>query len=233
VNGEVAIDMKHFKQFSLDESTNSANIGPGLDLGELTKLLYDAGGRAVSHGVVQAIGVGGHFTIGGLGPLSRLWGAALDNIEEAEVVLANASIVRASKESYPDVFYAIRGAGAGFGIVTEFKIRTYPSLQESVEFKYEFSFGNSTERANLYLAWQEFVSEPNLTRKFSSRMILTQGVMMILGQFHGSKEEYDQLGLEKRFPGAKSSNVVVLTDWLAMLGHDIQKEAIGSLVKYH
>ncbi|KAE8163257.1 hypothetical protein BDV40DRAFT_287857 [Aspergillus tamarii] len=226
VNGEVAIDMKHFRQFSLDDSTYMATIGPGLQLSDMTKKLSE-GGRAMPYGAVPEIGVGGHFTIGGLGTYSRLWGSALDNIVEAEVVLANSTIVRASEESYPDVFFAIRGAAASFGIVTEFKVRTYPSLRETVQYKYEFSIGSSAERANLYMAWQELCSQNNLTRKFDTRMVITQGTMIILGQFHGSKEEYEQLGFDKRLPASNAGNVVVLTDPLAMLGHDIEKLATG------
>lgn len=227
MNGEVAIDMKHFRQFSLDESTYMATIGPGLQLSDVIQNLNDAGGRAMPVGAVPEIGVGGHFTIGGLGTYSRLWGSALDNVEEVEVVLANSSIVRASKDSRPDLFFAIRGAAAGFGIVTEFKVRTYPSLSQTVQYKYEFSIGSTAERANLYMAWQELCAQKNLTRKFDTRMYVTQGTMIILGQFHGTKEEYEELGFEKGLPASNAGDVIVVTDPLAMLGHDIEKLATG------
>lgn len=226
MNGEVAIDMKHFRQFSFDNSTKMATIGPGLQLSDMTHKLSDVG-RAMPYGAVPEIGVGGHFTIGGLGTYSRLWGSALDNIEEAEVVLSNSSIVRASRESHPDVFFAIRGAAASFGIVTEFKVRTYPSLRKTVQYKYQFSIGSSAERANLYMAWQDLCSQKNLTRKFDTRMVVTQGTMIILGQFHGSKEEYEQLGFDKRLPARNAGDVTLLTDPLAMLGHDVEKLATG------
>ena len=226
MNGEVAIDMKHFRQFSFDNSTKMATIGPGLQLSDMTHKLSDVG-RAMPYGAVPEIGVGGHFTIGGLGTYSRLWGSALDNIEEAEVVLSNSSIVRASRESHPDVFFAIRGAAASFGIVTEFKVRTYPSLRKTVQYKYQFSIGSSAERANLYMAWQDLCSQKNLTRKFDTRMVVTQGMMIILGQFHGSKEEYEQLGFDKRLPARNAGDVTLLTDPLAMLGYDVEKLATG------
>lgn len=226
MNGEVAIDMKHFRQFSFDNSTKMATIGPGLQLSDMTHKLSDVG-RAMPYGAVPEIGVGGHFTIGGLGTYSRLWGSALDNIEEAEVVLSNSSIVRASRESHPDVFFAIRGAAASFGIVTEFKVRTYPSLRKTVQYKYQFSIGSSAERANLYMAWQDLCSQKNLTRKFDTRMVVTQGTMIILGQFHGSKEEYEQLGFDKRLPARNAGDVTLLTDPLAMLGYDVEKLATG------
>ena len=75
----------------------------------------------MSHGTCPQVGSGGHFTIGGHGPISRQFGAALDHIVEVEVVLANSSIVTAWDAQNQDIFFAIKGAASGFGIVTEFK----------------------------------------------------------------------------------------------------------------
>ena len=80
----------------MNRDTWRATVGGGTLLGDLTQRMHDAGNRAMAHGVCPQVGIGGHATIGGLGPSSRLWGAALDHIEEAEVVLADSSIVRAS-----------------------------------------------------------------------------------------------------------------------------------------
>lgn len=118
----------------MDESTYTATLGSGLRLDDVTHKLYGAGKRAMAHGVCPQVGSGGHFTIGGLGPTSRQWGSSLDHIEEAEVVLANSSIVRASDKQYQDVFFAIKGAAASFGIVTEFKVRTEPAPGLGVQY---------------------------------------------------------------------------------------------------
>lgn len=114
------MDMKRFDQFSMDNTTHVATIRPGTMLGDVDTKLYNAGGRAMPHGICPTIRTGGHFTIGGLGPTSRQWGLALDLVEEVEVVLANSSIVRASNTQSQDVFFGGRGASASFGIVTEF-----------------------------------------------------------------------------------------------------------------
>jgi FAD/FMN-containing dehydrogenase len=124
----VVVDLVNFQQFSMDTTTWHATIGAGTLLGDVTTRLHDAGGRAIAHGTCPQVGIGGEFffsrrfdapflkklfnaktsghaTIGGLGPLSRQWGTALDHVIEVEVVLANSTIIRASNTSYPDVFF--------------------------------------------------------------------------------------------------------------------------------
>lgn len=97
-----------------------------MHLGDVTKTLHDAGGRAMSHGTCPVVGIGGHATIGGLGPTSRQFGSALDHVEEVTAVLANSTITTASWTQNPDLFFALKGAAASFGVITEFKVRTEP-----------------------------------------------------------------------------------------------------------
>lgn len=214
--------MTDFSQFSMDETTHIATIGPGMTLGDVDVALYNAGKRAIAHGICPTIRTGGHFTIGGLGPKARHWGLALDHIEEAEVVLANSSIVRASNSQNPDVLFAIKGAAANFGIVTEFKVRTQPAPGMAVRYSYTFNLGSRDEKANLVQAWQALISEENLTRQFHTTMVIFDGDIILEGVFFGTKEEYDALDLEKRFPIKNPGNVVVLTDWLGTVGHELQ-----------
>lgn len=107
----------------MDGSTYIATIGPGIEIGTLDTDLYLSANRAMSHGICSTIRRGGHLMIGGLGPTARQWGLVLDHVE-VEVVLANSSIVRAPETQKQDVFFAIKGAAASFGIVIEFKVRT-------------------------------------------------------------------------------------------------------------
>lgn len=95
--------MKNFQSFSMDTTTWNATIGAGTLLEDVTKKLSDAGGRAIAHGVCPQVGTGSHLTIGGFGPLSRMWGTALDHVLSVQVVLADSRIVRASATENPDV----------------------------------------------------------------------------------------------------------------------------------
>ena len=89
----------------MDNSTWEATVGAGTKLGVLDEKLHDAGGRAVAHGICPGVGLGGHATIGGLGPPSRMWGATLDHVVEVEVVTADGEIVKASENENMDLFW--------------------------------------------------------------------------------------------------------------------------------
>jgi FAD/FMN-containing dehydrogenase len=221
-NGAIVVDMKHFSQFSMDESTYTATIGPGITLGDLDTELYNAGHRAMAHGICPTIRTGGHLTIGGLGPTARQWGLALDHVEEVEVVLANSSIVRASETQNQDVLFAVKGAAASFGIVTEFKVRTEQAPGLAVQYSYTFNLGTPAEKAKLLKDWQAFIAQEDLTWKFYSNMVIFDGQIILEGIFFGSKEEYDALDLEKRFPTSEPGTLLVLTDWLGMVGHSLE-----------
>ena len=216
----------------MDKSTWQATIGGGTLLGDVTKRLHDNGGRAMAHGTCPQVGIGGHATIGGLGPTSRLWGSALDHVEEVEVVLANSSIVRASEKENPDVFFAVKGAAAGFGIVTEFKVRTQAEPGKAVLYSYNLHGGDSASKANAFKQWQALISDPDLSRKFASQYILTEQFgAIVTGTFFGSQDEYDRLNISARLP-SKSESVIELDDWLGVVGHwteDVALEIVGGI----
>ncbi|KAJ5316490.1 hypothetical protein PENANT_c019G00949 [Penicillium antarcticum] len=217
-DGAVVVDLKQLQQFSMNCTNWQATIGAGNLLGDVTQRLHDAGGRAMSHGTCPQVGSGGHFTIGGLGPTSRQFGAALDHIVEVEVVLANSTIVRASDTENQDVFWAIKGAASGYGIVTEFKVRTEPEPGSAVQYAYSIKAGSTKRRATLFKNWQAYMSNPKLTRKLASTLTLFEDTMAITGTFFGTKEEYDNLQIDSQFPGANGS-AIVFQDWLGLVGH--------------
>jgi len=104
-DGGLMIDLVNLQSFAMDQTTWQASIGAGHRLGEVDKKLHAAGGRAFAHGVCPGVGIGGHATIGGLGPPSRMWGTALDHVVEVEVVTADGTIQRANEEKNTDLFW--------------------------------------------------------------------------------------------------------------------------------
>ncbi|KAG4439720.1 hypothetical protein IFR05_004798 [Cadophora sp. M221] len=89
---------------------------------------HPSGGRdGLPHGTCSGVGIAGHALHGGYGYASRNWGITLDTIVGLDVVLANGTQVHTTATSYPDLFYAMRGAGESFGIVTCFYLQTQPA----------------------------------------------------------------------------------------------------------
>lgn len=224
-DGVIVVDLKNFQQFSIDRSSWQATIGGGTLLGDVTKRLHENGKRAMAHGTCPQVGIGGHATIGGLGPTSRMWGSALDHVEEIQVVLANSSIVRASEKQNSDVFFAMKGAGASFGIITEFKVRTEAEPGESVLYSYTISAGNSKAKAAAFKKWQTMISDPDLSRKFASQFILSELGVIVSGTYFGSKAEFDSLNIAGRLPD-KAKSEIVLKDWLGVVGHWAEDAAL-------
>ncbi|KAF1841116.1 Glucooligosaccharide oxidase [Cucurbitaria berberidis CBS 394.84] len=229
----IVVDMKNFQQFSMDESTWQATIGGGTLLKDVTKRLHENGKRAMAHGTCPQVGIGGHATIGGLGPSSRLWGSALDHVEEVEVVLANSTVVRANEKENKDILFAVKGAAAGFGIVTEFKVRTQAEPDKTVLYSYNFHGGDTKSKADALKQWQKLISDPELSRKFASQFILTQPLgAIVTGTFFGSQQEFDSLNITARLPNSSKKDAIEIKDWLGVVGHwaeDIALELVGGV----
>ncbi|KAF2279807.1 FAD-binding domain-containing protein [Westerdykella ornata] len=231
-DGAIVVDLKNFQQFSIDKSTWKATIGGGTLLGDVTKRLHDNGNRAMAHGTCPQVGIGGHATIGGLGPTSRMWGSALDHVEEVQVVLANSTIVRASQTDNPDVFFALKGAGASFGIITEFTVRTQAEPAESVLYSYSIQVGADARRkAAAFKKWQALIADPTLSRKFASQFVLSELGVIITGTYFGPQKEFEALNITARLPHNDES-VIVLKDWLGVVSHwaeDVALEITGGI----
>ncbi|QDS74848.1 hypothetical protein FKW77_003035 [Venturia effusa] len=215
----IVVDLKHFKQFSMDDNTWIATLGSGHLLGDVTKKLLANGGRAMAHGTCPQVGIGGHATIGGLGPMSRMWGSSLDHVQEITVVLANSSIITASPTQNKDVFWAMKGAGASFGIITEFKVITHPAPGEAVKYSFGFSGGSHRDQAKRFKKWQSMIADPGLSRKLASQVVLSEIGMIISGTFFGTQAEYNQLNLTSVFPEMSSHKIIVFNDWAGLVGH--------------
>ena len=101
-------------------------IGGGATWGQVAAALAPYG-LAISSGDTKSVGVGGLTLSGGIGWKVRKYGLALDNVVAAEVVTADGEFVRASAEENRDLFWAIRGGGGNFGIVTAFEFVAHPT----------------------------------------------------------------------------------------------------------
>ncbi|MDP9136032.1 MAG: FAD-binding oxidoreductase [Actinomycetota bacterium] len=116
-DGGVVIDLSPLKDIQVDPRARTVRVGGGCTWAEVDRATNEHG-LATPSGIISTTGVGGLTLGGGLGHLTRKHGLAIDNLLAAELVLANGEHVRASADEHPDLYWAIRGGGGNFGIVT-------------------------------------------------------------------------------------------------------------------
>jgi FAD/FMN-containing dehydrogenase len=125
VDDGLVIDLSMMKGVRVDPKNQTVRVGAGCTTGDVDHATQ-AFGQAVPFGVISTTGVAGLTLSGGHGYLSRQYGLAVDNLLEADVVLADGSFVTASDSENADLFWALRGGGGNFGVVTSFLFRTNP-----------------------------------------------------------------------------------------------------------
>ncbi|TCC26234.1 FAD-binding oxidoreductase [Kribbella sindirgiensis] len=152
-DGGVVIDLVDLAGIDLvDKDRHVVRIGGGATWGQVAAALAPHG-LAISSGDTRSVGVGGLTLTGGIGWKVRKYGLALDSLVAAEVVTAAGDVVRASADENPELFWAIRGGGGNFGIVTAFEFAAHPTT--------DIHFGKvvfaADEIADVLPRWAEYL----------------------------------------------------------------------------
>lgn len=121
----LVIDLSPMRYTRVDPAARTVRVGGGSTWGDVDHATH-AFGMATPSGIISTTGVGGLTLGGGVGHLTRKCGLSIDNLLGADVVLADGSFVTVGPEAHPDLFWAIRGGGGNFGIVTSFLFRLHP-----------------------------------------------------------------------------------------------------------
>ena len=119
------IDLSRMRQVTVDPEARSARFAGGCLLGSIDTATQKAG-LVFPSGVVSHTGAGGLVLGGGTGWLTRRFGLSCDNVEAFTLVAADGSIIRADAANNVDLFWALRGGGGNFGVVTEFEVKLHP-----------------------------------------------------------------------------------------------------------
>ncbi|KAJ7938316.1 glucooligosaccharide oxidase [Mycena leptocephala] len=188
-NGTLVIDMARFTNVTVNPKTRTAVIETGNRLGDIAVALNDYG-LAMPHGTCPYVGLGGHASYGGYGFTSRMWGLTLDNILSINLVLADGTITKASKNVNSELFWALRGAGPSFAIMTSIEFAVFPAPASVTIFQYNWHL-NVEMAAEALNTFQRYVVEPNLPPEFGAEIVLTRGAIAgnvsfgLTGAWHG------------------------------------------------
>ncbi|PLB50836.1 putative 6-hydroxy-D-nicotine oxidase [Aspergillus steynii IBT 23096] len=121
----IVIDLHSFNQITVNQDKSFVSVGPGATWGDVYTAL-DPHGVSVIGGRIPSVGVGGLMLGGGFHHFSGQFGLAADNVKNFEIVLAGGTVTIANVQEKSDLFWALKGGGANFGIVTKFDLYTIP-----------------------------------------------------------------------------------------------------------
>jgi FAD/FMN-containing dehydrogenase len=150
----LVVDLGALDSVQVDPAGKTVRVGGGCTWGQVDAETGRSG-MAVPSGIISTTGVGGLTLGGGLGHLTRAYGLTIDNLLAAEVVLADGRSVRASADSEPDLFWALRGGGGNFGVVTAFTFR----LNDFSRFAGGPTFWSVEQGPEVLKAYREFLPQ--------------------------------------------------------------------------
>ena len=166
--GGLVVDLSQMKTIALDAASRRASVEPGVTSAELDRATA-IHGLAVPEGINSMVGVAGLTLGGGIGWLSRKYGLTLDNLESVEIVTADGHMLKASVQEHEDLFWAVRGGGGNFGIVTKFEFGCHPLSPHLLCGTIAFPFEEAFSALGRYRTFCETMPE-----ELSARAVLRQ-----------------------------------------------------------
>jgi FAD/FMN-containing dehydrogenase len=210
-DGGIVIDLSVMKGVEIDARQRVVRVEPGLVVRELDSATQKAG-LAMVLGGCGSVGIGGFTLGGGEGALCGKYGLSCDNLLSAEAVLADGRRVTASADDNADLFWALRGGGGNFGVVTSFRLRAHP-LTQVMAGRLIYDLG---EASRVMRAYREFAT--------SAPDELTAGFAF------GTKEKGPELALDILYAGDPQSAAPVLRRLRSLA--NVRADTIA-LVSYH
>ncbi|KAI1212144.1 FAD-binding domain-containing protein [Annulohypoxylon truncatum] len=193
----LAIDLSHFDSIKLDKSAETITVGPGVTVGQIFDPLYNAG-FDLQTGSAPCPSLIGVSLGGGIGQYQGVYGLIADALVSARMVTASGDIIDVSANSHPDLFWAIRGAGTNFGIVTSATYKVHPLTDSGDVFVAEFLI--SAQQISKYFETMESMNP--LPAKLSSMMLIdfNSTTNKTQGQVHWAYKGHEDEGRKALAP---------------------------------
>lgn len=157
-DGNLIINMSSFVDMHYNTTTELFTFGSGVRVGPGETYLWETAGRHFPHVRHAHPGLAGSMIGGGFGTTSRLWGAPMDNLVGIEYMLYNGTIVVATADTNPDLFWAAKGAGSSFGVMLSLTTKTHkPIYDTAINFTISFGKVDTATAAQAYLSAQQYV----------------------------------------------------------------------------
>jgi hypothetical protein len=235
--GGIMIDLSQMNTAAADADSRTARAQGGALLNALDTAALEKG-LVTTAGVVSHTGVGGYTLGGGFGRLNRKYGLTIDNVLGATIVTADGQVRTISAEEEPDLFWAIRGGGGNFGVVTEFVYRLHPFDRNVLSGSIVWPFEQARDVLEFYAEWSEglsdeiYVGPTTVTTPEGARVIMMDAVYN--GDPAVGEKELEPL----RKIGSPIQDGVVVQDYMVMqtmfdvpFGHGIRSYAKNGMVK--
>lgn len=179
-DGGFVIDLSKMREVTVDPDARRARVTGGCLLGSIDTATQKAG-LVFPSGVVSHTGASGLILGGGTGWLTRRFGLSCDNVEAFTVVTADGSIVRTAARENADLFWALRGGGGNFGVVTEFELKLHPL--KSVVLAEGLTPDNSVRR--LLECWRDFMADAPFDLKWNLDLRLAPHKQKVPAELRG------------------------------------------------
>ncbi len=231
------IDLSQMNTVTADENTQRANaqggaLLSGLDAAALAK------GLVTTAGVVSHTGVGGYTLGGGFGRLARKYGLTIDNVTGAQIVTADGTIRRISAEEEPDLFWAIRGGGGNFGVVTEFEYQLHPFDRNVLSGSIVWPADQARDVLEFYAEWSEGLSDEMYAGPTIATTPDGDRIIMVAVVYNGDPAAGEKELEPLRKIGAPMVDGITVQDYSvlqtnndAAFGHGIRSYAKNGMVK--
>ncbi|GKT46171.1 FAD-linked oxidoreductase sorD [Colletotrichum spaethianum] len=205
-DGHLVLELDHMYNVSLNNATGIATVQGGSRLGHVASELYKQGGKAISHGTCPGYGMSSHTK-----------GLALDWLVGAKVVLANSSVIIVSEAEHPDVFWALKGAGSSFGVVSEFYFKTFDAPKQATNFLATLQW-DAAKSIDGFKKLQDW-ADSTMPNELNMRLFITPRFTNLEGMFYGDKTDLQTVldPLLATIGGRLTTSQT--TDWFGNLQH--------------